>query len=170
MRHDDRKPGGTDRESTDVVIGTQTVRDARRTYLAGMFEHACRLRVRYAETDRMGYVYYGVYAQYFEVARVEALRALGISYREMEDGGVMLPVHDLSLKYHKPALYDDELTIIARIATLPTVRIRFTYEVRNGRDVLLTEGETTLVFVDKVTGRPCRAPQDLLDRMSPYFS
>lgn len=145
-------------------------RHHRRAYLARMFEHACVVRVRYAETDRMGYVYYGVYAQYFEVARVEALRALGVTYREMEDAGVMLPVHDLSVRYHRPARYDDALTIIARITAPPSVRIHFIYEVRDERDALLTEGETTLVFVDKATGRPCRAPQDVMDRLAPYFS
>ncbi len=134
-----------------------------------MFTHQCTVRVRYAETDRMGFVYYGVYAQYFEVARVEALRSLGLSYKRMEDDGVMLPVHDLNVKYHKPALYDDLLTITTRITTLPSVRIAFTYEVRNEAGDLLTEASTTLVFIDKSTGRPCRAPQALLDLFARYF-
>lgn len=134
-----------------------------------MFTHQHSLRVRYAETDRMGYVYYGVYAQYFEVARVEALRGLGLSYKRMEDDGIMLPVHDLNVKYHQPAFYDDALTIHTRIGALPAVRIHFDYEVRNERAELLTEASTTLVFIDKGTGRPCRAPQHLLDLFAPYF-
>lgn len=132
-----------------------------------IYEHS--LRVRYAETDLMGYVYYGTYAQYFEVARVEALRSLGLSYKSMEDDGVMLPVHDLNVRYHLPAFYDDELTILTRIRTKPTVRIAFEYEVRNAAGALLTEAGTTLVFIDKATGRPCRAPQALLDLFVPYF-
>ena len=135
-----------------------------------MFTHSTPLRVRYGETDRMGYVYYGIYAQYFEVGRVEALRSLGLSYKRMEDDGIMLPVHDLQVNYHKPALYDDALTIITRIMTMPSVRIVFNYEVRNEQDELLTEASTTLVFIDKSNGRPCRAPQQLLDLFAPYYA
>lgn len=127
------------------------------------------MRVRYAETDRMGYVYYGTYAQYFEVGRVEALRSLGMSYRRMEEEGVMLPVHDLSVKYHRPAFYDDELTVRTVIPDLPAVRIKFAYEVRNAASELITEAATTLVFIDRATGRPCRAPAELMERLAPYF-
>lgn len=135
-----------------------------------MFTHHTTLRPRYAETDRMGYVYYGVYAQYFEVARVEALRSLGLSYKQMEDDGVMLPVRDMQVTYHKPAFYDESLTITTHIDSLPNVRIAFRYEVRNEANDLLTEATTTLVFIDKATGRPCRAPQPLLDLFSAYFA
>lgn len=138
-------------------------------YLTAMFTHQTTLRPRYAETDRMGYVYYGVYAQYFEVARVEALRSMGLSYKQMEDDGVMLPVRDMQVTYHKPAFYDEALTITTLIATLPNVRIVFRYEVRNEANDLLTEATTTLVFIDKTTGRPCRAPQPLLDLFAAYF-
>lgn len=134
-----------------------------------MFHHDFRLRVRYAETDRMGYVYYGVYPQYFEVGRVEALRSLGMSYRRMEEEGVMLPVHDLSVSFHKPAFYDDLLTIRTTIVALPTVRITFTYEVRNENGELLTEAATTLVFIDRATNKPCRAPAHLLALLAPHF-
>jgi acyl-CoA thioester hydrolase len=127
------------------------------------------VRVRYAETDRMGYVYYGTYAQYFEVGRVEALRSLGMSYRRMEEEGVMLPVHDLSVKYHKPAFYDDELTVRTTIPVLPGVRIKFDYEVRNAAGELLTEASTTLVFIDRATGRPCRGPKELMAKLASYF-
>lgn len=134
-----------------------------------MFEHRCQLRVRYAETDRMGYVYYGAYAGFLEVARVEALRSLGLSYKAMEDAGVMLPVHDLAVRYHKPAFYDDLLTITTRVPALPSVRIVFDYSVHNERGDLLTEANTTLVFINRATGRPCRAPQSVLDLFAPYF-
>lgn len=134
-----------------------------------MFGHEVTLRVRYAETDKMGYVYYGTYAQYFEVGRVEALRSLGLPYNAMEREGVMLPVHDLAVRYHKPAYYDDLLTVRTVITELPSVRIRFVYEVRNEQGVLLTEAATTLVFVDQATNRPCRAPEKLMAALLPYF-
>lgn len=135
-----------------------------------MFTHENSIRVRYAETDRMGYVYYGTYAQYFEVGRVEALRSLGFSYKELEDDGVMLPVHDLQVKYHKPAFYDDLLRVSTIIVALPTVRIVFNYEVRNEAGELLTEASTTLVFIDRATGKPCRAPEGILAALRPHFS
>lgn len=135
-----------------------------------MFVHETTLRVRYGETDRMGYVYYGDYAEFFEVGRVEALRSLGFPYKRIEDEGVMLPVHDLSVRYHQPALYDDLLTIRTRITALPTVRIVFEYDVLNATGVLLTEASTTLVFVDRASMRPCRAPLALVEALRPSFA
>lgn len=149
------------------MLCNRAVRSA--AYLAHMFTHACEVRVRYGETDRMGYVYYGHYAEYFEVARVEALRSLGFPYRTIEDQGVLLPVRDLSVRYHRPARYDDVLRVEARIPELPGVRIRFDYRVHNAQGELLTEASTTLVFVDRATGRPCRAPVDLVTRLGPYY-
>ena len=139
-------------------------------YLArAMFIHETKVRVRYGETDQMGFVYYGNYAEYLEVARVEALRSLGFPYKRLEEEGVMLPVHDLHVTYHRPAGYDDILTVRARITSMPGVRIVFAYEVLNEENVLLTEASTTLVFVDRATKRPRRAPQALLDRLGSYF-
>lgn len=134
-----------------------------------MFSSKTILRVRYAETDRMGYVYYGNYAQYFEVGRVEALRQLGFSYKEIEDSGVILPVLDLLVKFKKPALYDDELTITTFIKELPSVRIRFEYEVKNQNDELICTGETSLVFVDPVRNKPCRAPEGIVEALRAYI-
>ena len=134
-----------------------------------MFSSKTTLRVRYAETDRMGYVYYGNYAQYFEVGRVEALRQLGYSYKEIEDSGVILPVVDLQVKFKKPALYDDELTITTFIKELPSVRIRFEYEVRNQNDELICTGETSLVFVDPEKNKPCRAPEGIVEALRTYI-
>lgn len=130
-----------------------------------MIEKEIKIRVRYGETDRMGYVYYGNYATYFEVARVEMLRSLGISYKKLEDDGVMLPVLEFKIKYFKPAYYDDELSIKIIINKMPGVRIHFEYETYNQDNVLLNKAETTLVFVDVKTGKPCPIPSDLL----PYF-
>lgn len=123
-----------------------------------MYIHETKVRVRYAETDQMGYVYYGNYAQYYEVGRVEALRNLGWSYRQIEESGVILPVLEFKIKYIKPAYYDDELTIKTIIKTLPAVRITFEYECYNGINELLNIGETTLVFINRLTNKPCAAP------------
>lgn len=133
-----------------------------------MFEHSIQLRVRYGETDQMGYMYYGRYAEHFEVGRVEALRALGFPYKRIEEQGILLPVHDLVVKYHQPARYDDLLTVRTLVELPTSVRIRFRYEVRNAADALLTEASTTLVFIDKVSGRPRRAPEELLAALAPW--
>jgi acyl-CoA thioester hydrolase len=135
-----------------------------------MYDHEITLRVRYGETDRMGYVYYGNYAEYLEVGRVEALRALGFPYKRLEDEGVLLPVHELWLRYHAPAYYDDELVLRTTITALPTARIQFSYALRSSSGALLTEATTTLVFVDRSSGRPMRAPQELLNALGPFFS
>lgn len=134
-----------------------------------MYKHEVKLRVRYAETDRMGYVYYGNYAEYLEVARVEMLRSLGISYRELEEQGVLLPVRELRITYHKPALYDDEITVHTELRTLPNVRIVFHYGILKAEGVLLTEAETTLVFLDAKSGRPRTVPNEVKDRLGRYF-
>ena len=108
-----------------------------------MVESTYKIRVRYAETDKMGYVYYGNYATYFEVARVELFREYGVSYKEMEDEGVMMPVLELKTKYIRPAKYDDLLTIKTTIASKPGVRITFEYEVYNQKEELLDLKEKT---------------------------
>ncbi len=135
-----------------------------------MFINEVQLRVRYAETDQMGYVYYGNYATYFEVARVETIRALGFSYKELEDSGVMLPVLDMKTKYIRPAKYDDLLTIKVIINQMPTTRFHFTYEVYNEQKTLLNVAETTLVFVDMKSGRPRMAPDNILKSIESHFN
>lgn len=119
-----------------------------------MIEHSIQVRVRYAETDQMGYVYYGNYATYLEVARVETFRAIGFSYKEMEEDGVLMPVLEYKTKYIRPAKYDDLLTIKVKVAELPKVRIRFEYEIFNEKEELLNISETTLVFIDAKSNRP----------------
>ena len=131
-----------------------------------MFVFDTRLRVRYGETDQMGYVYYGNYAEYFEVGRVEALRELGFSYAKLEQEGVLLPVLEYTIKYIKPAKYDDELIIRTTIASLKGPRIHFTYEVLSATEELLTIAETTLVFMSGETKRPCRPPEALQQRLA----
>ena len=126
-----------------------------------MFTFETQIRVRYADTDQMGYVYYGNYAMYYEVARVEAFRALGFPYKQLEKSGVMMPVMELKVNYHKPALYDDLLTVKVSIPDFPKARIRYLYEVYNEANELLNTGETTLVFVDIKNNRPVRLPKAL---------
>lgn len=134
-----------------------------------MYKSETKVRVRYSETDMMGYCYYGNYATYFEVARVESIRQLGFSYRKMEDDGIALPVLELSIKYYKPAFYDDELTIETTITELPQARIHFTYKTYNTEGVLLNQAKTSLVFINKETMKPCSAPKDFIEGLKKYF-
>ena len=134
-----------------------------------MYVSETTIRVRYAETDRMGYVYYGNYTQYFEVGRIEALRQLGTSYKEMEDNGFMLPVYTCNLKYLKPAFYDDLLIIKTMIQKLPSAKIIFEYEIYNQQNELLTNGDTTVVFVDIITKKPCQAPLLFMEKIRKFF-
>lgn len=135
-----------------------------------MYTSEIKVRVRYSETDRMGYVYYGNYASFFEVARVEALREIGMPYLRMEEEGYLLPVLDFKVRYFKPAFYDDLLTIKTTIEELPSVRIIFKYELYGEDGLKRNEAETTLVFINKVTGKPCKAPPELIEKLSPFFS
>jgi len=118
----------------------------------------------------MGIVYYGVYPQYFELGRVEAMRELGMTYREMEEKGTMLPVKHLEINYHGSARYDDLLTIKTTITELPGVKLTFNHEVLNEAGELLTTGKVVLVFVNSETRRPKKAPAYFLDTISLYFS
>src|SRR6478609_1775500 len=134
-----------------------------------MYRSETKIRVRYGETDQRGFVYYGNYAMYYEVARVESLRQLGLTYKELEDGGVMMPVLENKSKYFVPALYDDELRIVTTIKEKPSVRISFEYEIYNGSNTLIHQGETKLAFVSKATGKPCRPPEHFQRVLKPFF-
>ncbi|MDY3343723.1 thioesterase family protein [Riemerella anatipestifer] len=128
------------------------------------------VRVRYGETDPMKYVYYGNYAEYFEVARVELFRSIGIAYDEIENRGIWLPVSEYHTKYLKPARYDEVLEIHTFIKKLPDgVRIIFDYEIYNPKGEKITEASTTLFFLNAKTGRIMPCPDFLLDLMKPYF-
>jgi len=122
-----------------------------------------KVRVRYGETDQMGYCYYGNYAQYFEVGRVEALRSLGLSYRKLEENGIMLPVSKFSVDYKIPALYDDELLVKTTIVSLIGPRLSFDYELVNDKGQSIAFGNTILVFVSKENMRPIKAPDLFMD-------
>lgn len=126
------------------------------------------LRVRYGETDQMGVVYHGNYAQYFEVGRVEWLRKFGISYKQMEESGIMLPVISLNVKFKKPARYDDLIKVKTELVKIPSVTIEFNYEILNTENELLALGNTSLVFMDINKNRPTKCPQYLLDKLRNY--
>lgn len=133
-----------------------------------MFVKTTSIRVRYAETDQMGVVYYGNYAQFFEVGRVEALRELGMTYRKMEEEGFMLPVLKMEIKYVGSAKYDDLLEIKTIIKELPKTRFRFEHEISiEGK--LITLGVVELVFVDAKTRRPCSAPDKFLEKLAAHL-
>ena len=129
-----------------------------------MYSFETKIRVRYGETDQMSFVYYGVYAQYYEVGRVELLRSLGVTYKELEEMGFALPVVNLNINYKKPAYYDDELTIRTTIKEVPSAKITFYYEMLNANNELLNIGEVVLVFVNKETGKPCFAPEMVINK------
>lgn len=128
-------------------------------------KHETTLRVRYSETDQMGVVYHGNYAQFFEAGRTEWLRSIGITYKSMEDTGIMLPLISLSCNFKKPALYDDLLTVTSILIKKPSVRIEFNYEITNQNNELICTGNTTLVFVNKDTRKPIKCPNYLLEKL-----
>ena len=126
-----------------------------------MLTHSEKIRVRYGETDQMGYVYYGNYALYYEVGRVELLRSYGIAYRDLEKQGIGLPVLHFDIKYFKPARYDDLISVRTSIVDKPTSRITFHYECLNEEGQTLNSGKVTLVFIDIASGKPIRCPDYL---------
>lgn len=134
-----------------------------------MYVAETKIRVRYGETDQMGVVYHGNYALYFEIARTEALRQIDITYKELEQNGVMMPVVNLNINYKRPAKYDDLLTIKAYFRQAPTVKAVIDYEVFNEQQELLSTGESTLVFVDMATNKVTRCPDMLAAKFAPYF-
>ncbi|HVW13055.1 MAG TPA: thioesterase family protein [Mucilaginibacter sp.] len=134
-----------------------------------MFEYTTKIRVRYGETDQMGYMYYGNYAEFYEVGRVEMLRSLGMTYRGMEESGIMMPVSEMHCKYLKPALYDEEISVKVIMDKMPGVKIHFKYELYNPKQELINTGDTLLVFVNMKTNRPCLPPQEFIDKLKPFF-
>ena len=134
-----------------------------------MFTYNHQLRVRYGDTDQMGYVYYGNYGYYYEQARAEAIRSLGFSYKELEDAGVMMPITRMNIKYIQPAFYDELLTIKTIIPAMPHRIITFQYEVYNEKGERINEGENQLIFLDAATRKLRSAPELLIQSLQPYF-
>ena len=124
-----------------------------------------KMRVRYGETDQMGVVYYGNYAQYLEQGRTEWLRELGFSYKWMEENNSQLPVTKLEINYRLPARYDDVITVITELQNIPTAKIEFYYEIFNEKNELLVTANTTLVFIDTATQKIRRAPDYLIEKL-----
>lgn len=140
-----------------------------------MYEATTHIRVRYGETDQMGYLYYGNYALYFEVGRTDAIRELGLTYKEMEENGIIMPVAEVNIKYIRPALYDDLITVKTIIKELPTgelptgSKIDFHTELYNEKGKLLNIGVTTLAFYDPVKKKTVEMPELLRSRLMPFF-
>ena len=134
-----------------------------------MYKSETTVRVRYGETDQMGYVYYGHYAMYYEVARVESLRQLGLTYKSIEAQGIIMPVLENKSKFIAPARYDELLGIVCTIRERPGIRIKFEYEIFNEENKLINIGETLLVFVDQQTSKPRRPPEVMERVLEPFF-
>lgn len=135
-----------------------------------MFTSTTQIRVRYGETDQMGYLYYGNYALYYEVGRAESIRELGFSYRQLEEMGIMMPVTELNVHYYRPALYDDLITVKTLLKELPEgPKIHFHSELYNEEGQLLNKGVTTLVFYDPKEKKKTNMPQELYTRLAPFF-
>lgn len=136
-----------------------------------MYTATTQIRVRYGETDQMGYLYYGYYALYYEVGRAEAVREIGFTYRELEEMGIMMPVVELNAQYFRPALYDDLITVKTIVKELPEgPKIQFHSELYNEQGQLLNKGVTTLVFYDPKEKTKVNMPEELLTRLKPFFT
>ena len=136
-----------------------------------MYESVTQMRVRYAETDQMNVVYYGNYAQYFEVGRVEAIRQLGYTYKDMEASGVIMPVVEMHVRYLRPATYDDLLTVKTLLRELPDQhRIEFLEDVYNEHGKLLCAGRVVLYFLDAATRSKTVMPQSMREKLQPFFA
>ena len=134
-----------------------------------MIEFTSKIRVRYGETDQMGYMYYGNYAEFYEVGRVEMLRSLGMTYSAMEASGIMMPVLELKCKYLKPALYDEEISVKVIMDKMPGIKIHFRYELYNPANELINTGETLLAFINMNTNRPCFPAEEFINKLKPFF-
>ncbi len=135
-----------------------------------MYSHDVTIRVRYGETDQMGYLYYGNYAEYFEVGRVELIRSLGLSYKELEEvHGIWLPVVSLEMRFVRPAYYDDLLTVRSTLKEMPDEHITFHVEILNEKRKLVNSGRVRLCFFDAKSKKVVMAPDFLLERLRPAF-
>lgn len=135
-----------------------------------MYTHECQVRVRYGETDQMGYLYYGNYAEYFEVGRVETIRSLGLTYKELEEKyGIWLPVVSLEMRFVRPAFYDDLVLIKTEIRKLPDTHIVFHCELFNDKKKLLNAGRVRLCFFDAASKKVVPAPEYLMQKLRPHF-
>ena len=134
-----------------------------------MYSNETKLRVRYCDTDQMGFVYYGIYAQYYEIGRVELLRSIGYSYKDLETDGYLLPVVKFEIKYNKPAHYDDQLIVKTVINKIPTSKITFYNDVFDNNNFLINTGKVTLAFIDSETKKICKPPEKIIQLFEDIF-
>ena len=148
----------------------QRTTDNRQRTTSPMYTHEFQKRVRYGETDQMGYLYYGNYAQYYEIGRVELIRSLGLTYKALEaDHGIIMPVMSLNIRYVRPALYDELITIRTTLRKLPGQFIVFHMELFNERGKLVNGGTVKLCFVEVASQRTIPAPDFLVEKLRPHF-
>ena len=129
-----------------------------------------KIRVYYEDTDKMGVVYYGNYARYYEIGRTEMIRDLGFTYKQIEDSGIMLPARSLKINYLKSAYYDDLLTVRTIVDTIPKVKFPIKTEIYNEKGELINSGEVVLVFYSAITNKPVAAPKFFIDEMTRFFN
>lgn len=135
-----------------------------------MLTHKTEIRVRYADTDKMQFVYNGKYLEYFEVGRTELLRSTGLSYAELEKHGYQLPLIEANIKYKNPAQYDDILEIYATVKKLYSPKVHIEYVIkRKDSNEIIAEGFTTHVFIKEATKKAIRPPQIYIDALKKYF-
>ena len=134
-----------------------------------MLEDNINIRVRYADTDQMGFVYYGNYAKYYEIARVELFRNIGLTYKSLEEMGIGMPVIEMKTNFIIPAKYDEKLIVNIKISEIPKLKIKFIYKIFNEKNELINAGETVLTFINLLTRKPKRVPAIMKDKLSKYF-
>ena len=134
-----------------------------------MIKSTTEIRVRYSETDKMGFVYHGNYPAYYEIGRTELMREFNLLYKDLENQGILMPVKDLGITFTKPAFYDEILTIETSIEKMPAATIRFDYKIFNESNSLINEGYTILAFIKSGNYRPTRPPSDFLKQLRGYF-
>ena len=132
------------------------------------YSHKTSLRVRYSETDQMGYCYYGNFLQFFEIGRVECLRSLGITYKELENKGILLPVKEVKVDYKSPCFYDDLLSVQTKLIEINGCKIIFNYTIVNESNKICTLASTTLVFIDKENKKPIACPSEIQKNLRLY--
>ncbi len=135
-----------------------------------MYHHVTQIRICYADVDQMGFVYYGNYPRFYEIARNETIRSLGLSYKGIEDRGIMMPVIEIGIRYKRPAHYDEIISIHTFVREIPKyVKMTFYHEIYNENGELLNEGFATLAFMQAANHHPCRIPEFLKELLSPHF-
>jgi len=134
-----------------------------------MIKNTTKIRVRYGETDQMGIVNNAVYPTYYEIGRTMMFRELGFPYKQMEKEGVLIPLSDLYVKFHFPAHYDEELTLVTLLKEMPSARIRFDYEIYNSKGKLINQGYSIQAFINSESRRPIRAPHSIKGLLEPHF-